>query len=276
MPLYVVATPIGNLEDLTRRAERVLRECDRVLAEDTRRTLGLLSHLGLKKPLDRLDEHAREADITRALGFLLEGQSLCLVSDAGTPLVSDPGSALVRAAKAAGIVVVPVPGASAIMAALVLAGASGPFRFVGFLPRAGSERGEALSKVATDPDIVVFFEAPGRTQDTLAELAALSPDRRVTVTRELTKMHEEAREGTLAELARDGTELRGEITVVLHAYVRATEQVTDADVDKWIDEELARGTPVKKLADIVAARSARSRRDVYARALERKPRGLLQ
>ena len=272
MPLYVVATPIGNLEDLTKRAERVLRECDRVLAEDTRRTLALLTHLGLKKPLDRLDEHAREADITRAVSFLLEGKSLCLVSDAGTPLVSDPGATLVRAAKAAGVPIVPIPGASAVMAALVLAGAAGPFRFMGFLPRSGSERSDALSKAATEPDVVVFFEAPGRTRETLGELAALTPERRVTVTRELTKLHEEALEGTLEALAADDAELRGEITIVLHAYARAATESTDADIDRWIDEELARGTPVKKLADIVAARGGRSRRDTYARALERKGR----
>lgn len=272
MPLYVVATPIGNLEDLTLRAVRVLGECDRVLAEDTRRTLGLLSHLGLKKPLDRMDEHARPADIERALGFLAEGKSLCLVSDAGTPMVSDPGASLVRAALDANHTVVPIPGASAVLSALVLAGVSGPFRFVGFFPRSGSERTDALAHAATDPSSVVFFEAPGRIHDTLGELAELVPDRRVTVTRELTKMHESRTEGTLRELAGapDGGEVRGEITAVLHPFVPAVAVATEADLDKWIDEGLAQGTPVKKLAEIVAARTGQSRREIYARVLARK------
>jgi 16S rRNA (cytidine1402-2'-O)-methyltransferase len=270
VPLYVVATPIGNLEDLTLRAVRVLGECDRVLAEDTRRTLGLLSHLGLKKPLDRLDEHARAADLERALGFLAEGKSLCLVSDAGTPLVSDPGASLVRAALDAHHTVVPIPGPSAILAALVLAGVAGPFRFVGFFPRSGSERAEALASAATDADAVVFFEAPGRIGDTLRALAELVPERRATVTRELTKLHEARVEGTLRELAATTDEVRGEITAVLHPYAAETAATTEADLDKWIDEGLAEGTPVKKLAEIVAARSGRPRREIYARVLARK------
>jgi 16S rRNA (cytidine1402-2'-O)-methyltransferase len=270
VPLYVVATPIGNLEDLTLRAVRVLSECDRVLAEDTRRTLGLLSHLGLKKPLDRLDEHARAADIERALGFLAEGKSLCLVSDAGTPLVSDPGASLVRAALSANHTVVPIPGPSAILAALVLAGVAGSFRFVGFFPRSGSERTDALASAATDPSAVVFFEAPGRIGDTLRDLAELVPDRRVTVTRELTKMHEARVEGTLRELAASTEEVRGEITVVLHPFAQSAAVPTAADIDKWIDDGLIEGTPVKKLAEIVAARSGQSRREIYARVRARK------
>lgn len=270
MTLYVVATPIGNLEDLTARAVRVLGECDRVLAEDTRRTLGLLTHLGLKKPLDRLDEHATAADLERAVAFLVAGKTLCLVSDAGTPLVSDPGAELVRAARAAGVTVVPVPGPSAILAALVLAGASGPFRFAGFVPRNGPARTEALGKLAVEPETQVFFEAPGRTRDTLAALAALVPERHATLTRELTKLHEEATHGTLRELAADETEIRGEVTVVLHAYARTEAAMSDADVDALIDEELAKGTPVKKLAEMVAVRAGRARREIYARALSRK------
>lgn len=270
--LYVVATPIGNLEDLTRRAERLLGEVSRVLAEDTRRTRGLLSHLGITgTPIDRFDEHATPRDVERALSHLEGGESLALVSDAGTPAVSDPGSLLVRAAREKGFVVVPVPGASAVLGAIVGSGVAGPFRFVGFLPRQGPERDEALAAIVRAREATVFFEAPPRLGETLRELSLRAPDRRATVARELTKIHEEFAGGTLAELAAITREWLGEITVVVEADTgAANETVDEATVDRFVDEALATGVPTKKAAEIVAARTGQPRREIYARILARR------
>jgi 16S rRNA (cytidine1402-2'-O)-methyltransferase len=270
--LYVVATPIGNLEDITRRAERVLREADRVLAEDTRRTRALLSHLGIeKKPLERLDAHASEADLANAVARLQAGDSIALVSDAGTPVVSDPGKALVRAAAAAGIRIVPVPGPSAVLSALSVSGMGEEgFTFVGFLPRAGKERDDALLAVIGSALPVVMFESPHRVEETLSELSRLAPSREVVIARELTKLHEEILRGTSAELAQHRREWLGEITLVLGPKPRESEVVLDSDVDAAIDAELARGSSAKDAAQIVAARTGRPRREIYARILSRK------
>ncbi len=157
--LYVVATPIGNLGDITLRAIETLRAVDRVIAEDTRRTRGLLSHFGIAgKPVDRLDANAEAHDVARALTHLEAGESLALCTDAGTPIVSDPGTALVRAAVAAGATVVPIPGASAVLAAIALSGlVTGGFRFVGFLARSGPERREDITRLVETPESVVLF-----------------------------------------------------------------------------------------------------------------------
>jgi 16S rRNA (cytidine1402-2'-O)-methyltransferase len=204
--LYVVATPIGNLGDMTVRAGETLRECDRVLAEDTRRSRQLLAHLGIAgKPVDRFDAHATAADAQRAVERLENGESVALVTDAGTPGVSDPGERLVEAAIAAGIRVVSIPGPSAVLAALVGSGLAGDgrFRFVGFLPRDGTARREGIATVSATPEPVVMFEAPSRTRATLTDLADATPGRSACVARELTKVHEEYVRGTLAELATD-------------------------------------------------------------------------
>jgi 16S rRNA (cytidine1402-2'-O)-methyltransferase len=272
--LYVVATPIGNLDDLTKRAEATLRAASRVLAEDTRRTRGLLSHLGIEgKPLDRLDAHAGERAIASALARLRDGDDLALVTDAGTPLVSDPGSALVRAAGKASVRVMPIPGASAVLAALAASGlVEGAFRFLGFLPRAGTERGEALAVVVATPEAVVLFESPNRLEETLVDLARLMPAREAVVARELTKLHEELVRGSLEELAEPPRAWLGEIALVLGPYQPASqgEAATDEQVDGWIDEETARGSRAREAAQVVAARSGRPRREVYARVLARR------
>jgi 16S rRNA (cytidine1402-2'-O)-methyltransferase len=157
--LYVVGTPIGNLDDMTVRAADTLRKVDRIVAEDTRRTRTLLTHLGVeKKPLSSLEAHAHEGEIARVVGWLVEGQSVALVTDAGMPSVSDPGAALVRAAVEAGVRVVPIPGPSAVTAAIAASGlADGGFRFFGFLPRGGSARADVLVALLSTPETVVFF-----------------------------------------------------------------------------------------------------------------------
>ena len=275
--LYVVATPIGNLGDVSTRAADTLRACDRVLAEDTRRTRQLLSHLGIVgKPLDRLDAHAGEAEIARAVERLAGGESAALVTDAGTPGVSDPGQRLVEAAVAAGVRVVTVPGPSAVLAALVGSGLAGEgrFRFVGFLPRDGTARRDAVALVCATPEPVVLFEAANRAQATLRDLADATPDRTACVARELTKLHEEYVRGTCATLAADDREWLGELALVLgaHAPESREETVDDAALDARIDEALGKGEHARTIADKLAAWSGRPRRDVYQRVVGRKKR----
>ena len=217
--LYVVATPLGNLGDLSVRAMEVLRAVPVVAAEDTRRTRGLLSHLGASPRLLSYHAHSEEPRLEALLEILHEGRDVALVSDAGTPVVSDPGTDLVAAARASGITVVPIPGPSAVATALSAAGLKGDrYLFLGFIPRKGSERARLLARAASEEWSVVFFEAPPRLADLLEDLArAVGGGRRVVVARELTKLHEEFRAGTLAELAGYYSEHppRGEITIVL-------------------------------------------------------------
>lgn len=217
--LYVVATPLGNLGDLSTRAAEVLRRVPVVAAEDTRRTRTLLSHLGASPSLISFHAHSPERRRDALLEMLREGRDVALVSDAGTPVVSDPGADLVAAARAAGVTVVPIPGPSAVATALSVAGLTGDrYLFLGFVPRKGAERARLLERAAAEEWSVVFFEAPGRLAELLKDLGAVAgPSRRATVARELTKLHEEIRSGPLAELALyySETEPRGEITVVL-------------------------------------------------------------
>jgi len=272
--LYVVATPIGNLGDLTLRGIETLKACDRVAAEDTRRTRALLAHLGiLGKQVMALHAHSSAHDVERATGHLVAGESMALVTDAGTPAVSDPGAALVESAIKLGIPVVPIPGASAVLAALVASGLAGDgrFRFVGFLPRDGSGRREAVALVATTPETVIVFEAPSRTAATLKDLAEAMPDRRACVARELTKVHEEVVRGTLLELSCDEREWRGEVVLVLGPYApESRDQIDDAALDARIDAGLAEGLHAKSLAERLAAWSGRPKREIYARVLSRK------
>jgi 16S rRNA (cytidine1402-2'-O)-methyltransferase len=273
--LFVVATPIGNLADLTDRARRVLGEVDVVAAEDTRRARGLLSHLGITgKELVRLDAHATDVDVARLADRIAEGVRVALVTDAGTPGVSDPGSALVRAVHSRGAHVVAIPGPSAVSAAISVAGfATTAFRFVGFLPRGLRERTEALSRIAADPDVVVFFEAPQRIAETLADFARIVPDRELCVARELTKLHEELLRGTAAELAERtiDRDWLGEITVVVGPRTAvAPAAVDDEGVDRRIELLLAEGRRAREVAEIVALETGLPKREVYERVNRKK------
>ncbi|MFO0678681.1 MAG: 16S rRNA (cytidine(1402)-2'-O)-methyltransferase [Polyangiaceae bacterium] len=275
--LYVVATPIGNLSDLSARAADTLASVDRVAAEDTRRTRALLTHLGIaKKPVEALHAHSDDGTVARLVARLESGESVAVVSDAGTPAVSDPGDALTRAAIAAGIRVVPVPGPSAVLAALVGSGIGGEsgFRFVGFIARDGTRRREALSEIARTRDPVVLFESPNRVRDTLVEIAEATPGRPCVVARELTKIHEEFVRGTVGSLAADAREWRGEIVVVLGAHDPAAreEAVTEEAVDHRIDAELAQGLHAKTIAEKLALWSGRPKRELYERIVSRKDR----
>ena len=232
--LYIVSTPIGNLSDLTYRAVEVLRSVDRVLAEDTRRTGILLRSHEIDTPLISAHEHNEAARSDRVVEWLDAGETLALVSDAGTPLVSDPGARLVRAALDAGHDVVPVPGASAVLAALVGSGiAPEPFTFYGFVPRTGRARTDRLAELAVLPHTAVLYESPERLVSLLKSLAeASTPDRQVAVARELTKIHEEFFRGTLGQAAAyyEGTGVRGEVVVVLSGA---------AELSAEVDEEAA-------------------------------------
>ena len=217
--LYVVATPLGNLGDLSLRAAEVLARVPVVAAEDTRRTRGLLSHLGAHPSLLSYHAHSREHRLDGLLDILLSGRDIALVSDAGTPTVSDPGTDLVAQARDAGIPVVPVPGPSAVATALSAAGLPGDrYLFLGFIPRKGRERARLLTRVAAEEWSVVLFEAPPRLLALLEDLIPRAgASRMAVVCREMTKMHEEIRSGTLGELVDyySAVPPRGELTIVL-------------------------------------------------------------
>jgi len=267
--LHLVATPIGNLEDVTLRSVRVLREADLVLAEDTRRTRKLLDRCAIPaRPLS-LHAHNEAARIAKALDVLSEGGSVALVSDAGTPLISDPGERLVAAAIAADHRVVPVPGASAVLAALSVAGLPlTPFAFLGFLPRKAGARRVLLESYRGRPETLVFFESPQRISSALRDLAETLGDRPACVARELTKLHEEVVRGSLGELAEgfDGG-VRGEVTIVVGG-ASAEEGARDvADLDDAIRERIAAGRSSREIAAELARDAGLPRREVYARVV---------
>ncbi len=270
--LCVVATPIGNLEDITLRALRVLRESEAILAEDTRHTRTLLTHHGIGTPLRALHAHTSESRIEAFADELAGGARYALVTDAGTPLVSDPGAELVRACHARGVKVTPIPGASAPIAALVASGLGGAsFEFLGFLPRSGGKRHSALEHIRASRASVVFFEAPSRLGSTLADLERVLGGRSVAVCRELTKLHEEIARGTPTELRAHFAEGgRGEITIVVAALDPADEEPPSVeDLDDAIDALLAEGTSTRDVADQLVEGSRLARRDIYQRVLAR-------
>ncbi len=240
--LSIVATPIGNLEDITLRALRILREADLVLAEDTRRTRMLLTHHGLSKKLWSYHAHSGPRDTEKVLEELAQGRSVALVTDAGTPLVSDPGAELVREAQARGFVVESIPGASAVLAALTVCGITADsFRFVGFLPRSGRRRREAIAELVRDRAATVLFESPQRLAASLRDFAAVLPaERPVAVCRELTKLHEEVVRGSAAELAERFAEgARGEITVVVSGASKREEAELEAESEGNLDARIS-------------------------------------
>jgi len=266
----VVATPIGNLEDVTLRALRVLREADLLLAEDTRRTRTLLDRHGIAARPRSLHAHNEAARSDEVLEALAAGRQVALVSDAGTPLVSDPGERLVARAVTAGHRVVPIPGASAALAALVASGLpADAFCFVGFLPRKAGERAARLAALADRSETLILFESPRRVAGTLDELARAFGERRACVARELTKLHEELARGTLAELrARFGAALRGEVTIVVEG-APAEEKKTSPDaLRERVRALLAAGGSARDVATQLARETGAPRRAIYAIAVD--------
>lgn len=258
--LYVVATPIGNLEDVTFRAIRVLREVAVIAAEDTRRTARLLQHYSISTPTTSLHEHNERARTPSLINRLTRGDSIALVSDAGTPVVSDPGALLVAAAHAAGVRVEPVPGPSAALAAVSASGIQAEqVLFVGFPPSRAVARKHWLEQLRDEPRIVVFFEAPHRIRATLADLLAIFGDRVVAVGRELTKAHEELVINPISVQLERFTEPRGEFTVV----------VSGSDRDPSTHPELpALDTLVHEFGELTKCRRG-SRREIVRDLAER-------
>ena len=269
--LYVVATPIGNLEDLTPRARQILAEVDLIAAEDTRHTGRLLSHLGVKTPLLALHDHNEEKAVSRVIAALETGQSVALVSDAGTPLISDPGFRLVRAAHQRGIVVSPIPGASAVTAALSAAGLpTDRFCFEGFLPSKTAARKQVLQSLATETRTLVFYESVHRIADTLADMCrAFGEDRLAFVGRELTKMHEQCAQGSLAALSRrvdDGSIVgKGEFVIVVAGAEASAD--TSLDIDRLL-RLLHEKLSARDAARIAAAVTGQKKNALYQRILE--------
>ena len=267
--LHVVATPIGNLGDLSPRAADTLRRADRILAEDTRITAKLLAHIGAKVPMDRYDDHTGAGERERIVARLGE-EAIALVSDAGTPLISDPGYKLVRAAREAGHSVHTVPGPSAAIVALTLAGLpTDRFLFQGFLPAKEKARAEAIADVRDIRATLVIYESAPRLAATLRSLRDILGERDAAVARELTKLHEECVVGTMSQLAeRYATaQPKGEIVIVVGPPAPA-EQASDAELDSALDDALSRLSPSRAAAEVAELLSV-PRRRAYARALER-------
>jgi 16S rRNA (cytidine1402-2'-O)-methyltransferase len=276
--LYVLATPIGNLADISLRAVHVLSRMDVVACEDTRVTGRLLQHLGLDKPLIALHEHNEQVASQRVLARLAAGERVAYASDAGTPAISDPGAGLVAQAAAAGHPVVPVPGASSVVTALSVAGDTrgGGFGFHGFLPAKGGERREALAAVLAAPGSQVLFEAPHRIASLLGELAEQAPERRLTLCRELTKQFEQIHTlsagGAPAWLAADAQHGRGEFVLVLHAAPPVPAATGDDEEALGPEAErtlavLLRELPLKQAVALATELSGAPRNALYRRAL---------
>ncbi len=275
--LVLVATPIGNLEDLSIRAARCLAEVDAIVAEDTRRARALLSHLGITgKPVGRLDAHSSPRALARVVERLCAGEQLALLSDAGTPTVSDPGAALVREAVEAGVVVSPLPGPCAVTTALAASGMKADrFRFFGFLSRKGGARQAELEQLCASEETVVLFESPRRVTHTLAELAERMPTREAVVAREMSKLYEQFVRGTLSELsqqaAQDQTSWRGEITLVLGPYSKVEGPALSQDeLAQRMTALFAEGLRPRDVAKALARETGQPTRVMYQWIIEQR------
>ena len=261
--LYVVATPIGNLEDISLRALRILREVRLIAAEDTRKTKRLLNAYRIQTPMTSYHEHNKKIKLDYILNHLKE-DDVALVSEAGTPGVSDPGYELIRAATQAGIPVVPVPGPSAVITALVVSGLpTDRFLYLGFLPRRASARKQALKSVAQETETLVILEAPHRLQPTLNDLQLLLGDRQIAVCRELTKLHEEVFRGTIGQAIARFTEPRGEFTLVIEGKKEEERQVSNEDIEQRLCDMYQSGARTKEAIVRVAGETGLSRRELY-------------
>ena len=266
--LFLVGTPIGNLEDISERALATLRQVQLVACEDTRRTRILLDRFGIPTPTTSLPAFDEARRAPRLLERLEAGDDVVLVTDAGMPGISDPGEALVRMALERGVEVVPIPGPTAALTALAASGLpTGRFAFFGFLPRKGKARERALEEMAAFSGSLILYESPRRLRETLEDLREALGDRRACVARELTKLHEELVRGNLSELAAHFSgEVLGEITVVVEG--RRPEDETAADPDELLRARLGAGASVKDAAREVAEALGLPRKQVYRRALE--------
>jgi 16S rRNA (cytidine1402-2'-O)-methyltransferase len=264
---YIVSTPIGNLSDMTYRAVETLRTVNRILAEDTRRTGILLRHYGVQTPMISAHEHNEAARAAHIVAWLQAGEDLALVSDAGTPLLSDPGSRLVQAVLDAGFDVVPIPGPSALLAALVASGIEAePFTFFGFLPRSGKARKERLAQLEALPHTAILYEAPGRVERLLKDLLeSCGSERRAVVARELTKIYESFVRGTLQELVSyyEDQPVKGEVVVVLAGEQPAPVPDAETAAAEVARQLLNAGGSARDVAREIAARFQLPRNAAY-------------
>lgn len=275
--LYIVATPLGNLEDITLRAIRVLREVPVIACEDTRRTVKLLNRHAIRTPLVPFHDHNKLRAGAVLLRRLAEGESVALVSDAGTPAISDPGYELARGAILAGIPVEAVPGPSALVAALVVSGLpTDRFAFEGFLPARGEKRRKALASLAGEARTLIFYESPRRVGEFLADASEILGARAACLVRELTKVHEEILRGTLPELseeiARRGGTVPGEVTLVVGGAGEPAEASVEEAVRAAMEEASGSSSSSRDLARGISERTGLSRKEVYAEILRRRGR----
>lgn len=275
--LYIVATPLGNLEDLTPRAQRILREVDAIAAEDTRHTVQLLSHFGIQKPLFAFHQHNEREATEQLIRRLREGQNIALVSDAGYPCVSDAGSYLTQTLRDRNIPYTCLPGACAVETALVLSGLpTETYTFLGFLPREGKERERAFSKIAKSEETVVVFESPLRIIKLIKDLKPYIKERRVALTREMTKIHEECVRGTAEEVIANleaRAEVKGECVLTIEGKKEEAQEQTEN-----IEDAVRKVLLLKKKADLSLSQSAQAvslitghnRKELYKKALEQE------
>ncbi len=270
--LYVVATPIGNLEDITLRALRILKEVDLIAAEDTRHTRTLLSHYGIKTPLTSYHEHNERGKAASLVERLVRGEDIALVSDAGTPAISDPGYRLVVEAVRSSISVVPVPGASALAAVLSASGLpTDRFAFEGFLPAGKRERESKLEALKQETRTLIFYEAPHRLKESLADVQKIFGDREIVVGREVTKVYEEFLRGAVSGV-RDqlgAREVKGEVVIIVHgasAALEVSEEVLREEIARLLDG----GSGVKEVSEVLGRRYGLAKRGLYRLALEVK------
>ena len=267
--LYIVATPIGNLEDITLRAVRVLREVDVVAAEDTRHTQILLSRHDIHTPLTSYHEHNEKTKAQELVARLVQGQNIALVSDAGTPAISDPGFRLVVQAIRAGVRIIPIPGASALTAVLSASGLpTDRFVFEGFLPAKKSQRREKLQTLRDETRTLIFYEAPHRLKEALDDIHELMGNREAVLAREVSKIHEEFLRGPISELLRTlgGGDIRGEVTLIING-ASGVPGVSEDRLKAEILELKGRGLRVKEIAEVLGEKFGYPKKEIYRLAL---------
>jgi 16S rRNA (cytidine1402-2'-O)-methyltransferase len=271
--LYVVATPIGNLEDITLRALRLLKEVDVIAAEDTRHTRKLLTHYGITTPLTSYHDHSETEKAPELIAQLQAGKNIALVSDAGTPCIADPGFRLVTEAVEAGLLIVPIPGPSMVTALVSVGGLpTNRFAFEGFLPAKPTQRRKALQHLKREERPLVFFESPHRVLDMLGDLEDICGDRRIVIGRELTKMFEEVLRGKVSELRvmLDARDIKGEVAILVAGKAESSDPAEARPLAEEIQELSAQGFSLKDVARIVSETRGIPKREVYALGLRMK------
>ena len=272
--LYVVATPIGNLEDITLRAINVLKSVDLIAAEDTRHTLKLLNHLEISKPLISYHRHNEEIKTKELINKLLEGKNIALVSDAGTPVISDPGGEIVKEAIKEEIKIIPIPGPCALITALIASGMDAKeFTFIGFLPQNKKNRKEKLEQIKNAENTLILYEAPHKLLQTLEELKSIIDKRKVVLARELTKIHEEFKMGTIEELQKNIINPKGEYVIIIEKNEKTKEQIKLENLNNLTIEEHYKyyeetGLDKKEIIKKVAKDRNLNKNEVYKKFLK--------